>query len=37
MKNARRKLEIREVAGKPAALLENTRQNTFVLLKLTNM
>ena len=49
MKNARWKLEIpmpaampcttscAEVAGKPAAPLENTRQKTLVLLKLTNL
>ena len=49
MKNARRKLEIpmpaamlcklqwAEVAGKLSALLEDTRQNTLVLLKLTNL
>ena len=31
------KLHCTEVAGKPAALLEDTRQNTLVLLKLTNL
>ena len=37
MKNARRKLEIpMPAAGKPAALMENTRKNTLVLLMLTN-
>ena len=31
------RLHCAEVAGKPAAVLENTRQNTLVLLKLTNV
>ena len=49
MKNASRKFEIPmpaamsfktpmcQVAGKPAAMLENTRQNTLILSKLTNL
>ena len=31
------KLHCAEAAGEPAALLENTRQNTLALLKLTNL